>query len=206
MRGSGKTGDSLANCFGHHVMLFTLKRAVPGSLAGLAVLALLGLVLRQLVPAPPPLGPLGEVIPLGLRVYALVLASDGLIHGFLMLTFRERYLKRHRELGDVFAGQSYGAIVAGALMAGLGEELVFRGLSTDPIYLGVSAVVFGLLHHIRRNLWPFTLWAMWQGALFGVALHYTGLLGVTMVAHFMHDTTGFLLFRHLRRRAVPVLP
>jgi len=60
--------------------------------------------------------------------------------------------------------------------------------------------VFGLLHHIRRELWPFTLWAMWEGALFGVVLGWTGVLGVAILAHFLHDLIGFLIFRYVRGR------
>jgi membrane protease YdiL (CAAX protease family) len=180
-------------------MLFLLKRTPLGALSGLAALALLGLGLRRLVPDPPPFDPSLRTLSLGLVVFGLVLCSDGLIHGTLLLLAGERYRRRQRELAAVFRGQGYLAILAGAAMAGVGEELVFRGLGTGPVYLGVMAVVFGLLHHVRRELWPFTVWAAWEGALFAAALGYTGVLGVTMVAHFLHDVTGFLIFRYLRR-------
>src|SRR5262245_1127994 len=179
-------------------MLFLAKRNVIGALAGLLVCVLLGVARRAMLPNPPPIEPSVKPVRLGVLVVSLVLCSDGLIHGALLLLFGEKYRRRHRELTDVFSGQTYAAMFAGALMAGAGEELVFRGLSTHPAYLGASAVVFGLLHHIRRDLWPFTLWAIWQGVLFGIALNWTGVLGVTMVAHFLHDLSGFLLFRYLR--------
>ena len=69
----------------------------------------------------------------------------------------------------------------------------------SPIYLFGGAVVFGVLHHIRRDLWPFTVWAVWQGVLFAVALYATELLTVTMPAHFCHDFIGFLIFRYFNR-------
>jgi membrane protease YdiL (CAAX protease family) len=119
----------------------------------------------------------------------------------LLLLFGERYLSRHRELVTEFRGQSLYAILAGAAMAGLGEEVLFRGVSTSPAYLAVGAVLFGLLHHIRGRLWPFTVWAAWQGVLFGATILVTGDLAVTMTAHFLHDLAGFLVFRHLNRRA-----
>ena len=99
-------------------------------------------------------------------------------------------------------GLSIGAVGcrAGAAMAGVGEELVFRGLSTDTIYLTSAAVVFGLLHHVRQSLWPFTLWALYQGFLFAAAISVTGSLFVTMVAHFTHDLAGFLLFHHVNQK------
>ena len=181
-------------------MLFLAKRTWKDALTGLLVLALLGLGLRAAVPNPPPLDLSFETVRLGVLAVGLVLCSDGVIHGMLLLLFGARYRRLHGELAAVFRGQTYAAMFTGALMAGVGEELVFRGLSTHPVYLGVSAILFGLLHHIRRELWPFTLWAMWEGALFGVVLGWTGVLGVTMLAHFLHDLIGFRIFRYLRGR------
>ncbi|HKI37137.1 MAG TPA: CPBP family glutamic-type intramembrane protease [Gemmataceae bacterium] len=178
-------------------MLFLLKRTWLGGLAGLAFFALLGLGLRHLLPEPPPIDPSWRNCLLGVAVVGAVLFSDLSLHGLFCLAFGAAYRRRHRELAEVFRGQGLAAILAGAAMAGLGEELVFRGLSLGVCYLIVSAVVFGLLHHVRRSLWPFTLWAVWQGLLFAAALWYLDKLSVTMTAHFLHDFSGFLIFRWL---------
>jgi membrane protease YdiL (CAAX protease family) len=181
-------------------MLFLLKRTWAGGLVGLALLALLGLGLRHVLGAVPPVDPSWPNVLRGAAVVGAVLASDVSLHGAFCLVFGEPYRRRHRELAAVFRGQSLAAILAGAAMAGLGEELVFRGLSDAPTYLIGSAVVFGLLHHIRRSLWPFTVWAVWEGLLFAAALWYFRALSVTMTAHFLHDFAGFLIFRHLNAR------
>jgi membrane protease YdiL (CAAX protease family) len=185
---------------GAKAMLFTLKRTWAGGLLGLVVLAALGLGLRRLLGTGAEAGPLPAAVVLGVAAFAVVLTSDVLLHGLFLLLFGAPYRRRHRELAQVFRGQTAAAILAGALMAGCGEELVFRGLGTGPAYLAVAAVVFGLLHHFRRSLWPFTVWAMWQGLLLGAALWWTDNLLVPMVAHFLHDLTGFLIFRRLNRR------
>jgi membrane protease YdiL (CAAX protease family) len=174
-------------------MLFLLKRSVAGSLLGLLVLALLGVSLRGLVGGPP--------LVVGAGAFVVVLAVDGALHGLLCLTFGKRYQSKYRELVELFQNQSFLAMLAGAALAGVGEELLFRGLSADPLFLIASATVFGLLHHVRRSLWPFTLWATFEGLLFGVALVWTGVLCVPMVCHFLHDLTGFGIFRFLNRRA-----
>jgi membrane protease YdiL (CAAX protease family) len=187
-------------------MLFLLKRRWQTALAGLAVLAALGLGLRGLLRDVPPLGFSAEAVLLGAGVFAAVLASDVALHGLFCLGFGAAYRRRHRELAEVFRGQSLAAILAGSLMAGVGEELVFRGLGSGPVYLTVAAVLFGGLHHIRASLWPFTPWAVYQGLLFAATLYLTGLLAVTMVAHFLHDLAGFMLFRYLHGRAPQPAP
>jgi membrane protease YdiL (CAAX protease family) len=178
-------------------MLFVLKRTWAGGLAGLALLALLGLALRHFLGSAPPIDPSLRNALLGLAVFGGVLASDVSLHGLFCLVFGAAYRRRQRELAEVFRGQGLAAIVAGAAMAGLGEELVFRGLSFAPAYLIGSALAFGALHHVRRSLWPFTAWAVWQGLLFAAALWYFRALSVTMTAHFLHDFAGFLIFRRL---------
>jgi membrane protease YdiL (CAAX protease family) len=182
-------------------MLFLLKRTVFGSLAALAVLALLGLGLRAVSPGPlPALAFTPEAALAGLVVVAGGLVGDGLIHGVLWLLFRERYLARYRELAGVFRGQTWPALLCGALLAGVGEELFFRGASTSPVVLATAGVLFGLCHHLPGRRAVFTPWSIWEGLLFGAAVWWTQLLTATMLAHFLHDVIGFVLFRRENTR------
>jgi membrane protease YdiL (CAAX protease family) len=182
-------------------MLFLLKRRWRPALVGLAALATLGLGLRRLVPDPPPVKFSATAVWLGIATFCAVALCDGLLHGLFCLFSGRSYRERFQELAEVFRGQPNSAILTGALMAGIGEELVFRGWASAMPMLGLSAGMFGILHHVRASLWPFTLWAMWQGLLFAAALHWTGILTVTMVAHFLHDLAGFLFFRIHNRQA-----
>jgi len=184
-------------------MLFLLKRTVSGSLLGLLVLAILGLIARQFVPAAVPVEFSFSQALTGIVIAGIVICSDGLIHGSLWLLFGQTYLGRYEQLASTFRQQTLAAMVCGALMAGGGEELVFRGLSPSPAVLLPGAVAFGLLHHIRRDLWPITIWSIWEGVLFALAVLYTGSLLPNMIAHFLHDLIGFLIFRHLNRTVAP---
>ena len=179
-------------------MLFILKRHGTSALLGLALLSLIGLGVRWFELGPP-VGLSPRAVWLGFAVVAVVFVSDLAIHGLLYVFWGAEYRHRHRQLARIFQSQTRFAIMIGALMAGVGEELVFRGGSPSPVFLFGGAVVFGLLHHIRRELWPFTLWAIWQGVLFAAAVYVTEMLTVTMVAHFLHDFIGFLIFRHINR-------
>jgi membrane protease YdiL (CAAX protease family) len=183
-------------------MLFLLKRNVFTALAALLVLAALGLTLRHFLGGlATPLQFSLRLVLLGAGVCAGVLASDALIHGTLHLIFGDAYRNRHVELAAVFRGQTIAAILSGSMMAGVGEEMVFRGLGTTLDYLLPMALLFGALHHIRRSLWYATVWAVWEGVLFAIALYVTGELAVTMTAHFLHDLVGFLIFRRLNHRS-----
>ncbi len=187
-------------------MLFLLKRTVQGALAGLAALAALGWTLRAITGR----GALFQASPaaavLGAAACAIILASDALIHVLLGRAWGAPYRRRYRELAGLFRGQSPAAVLAGALMAGAGEEVLFRGITTRPASLAALAVAFGLLHHVRNDLWPFTLWAVYEGLLFGLLLVATGNLAVPVAAHFLHDLAGFIIFRRTNDRPGPTPP
>src|SRR5437016_3521608 len=144
-------------------MLFLLKRTWRTGLIALIILTGLGLILRLLGGEGPPLAMSPRTALFGVGVFVGVLGSDLLLHGLFQVTFGESYRKRYEGLAGLFRGQSAAAILVGAAMAGIGEELLFRGLSSQPLYLATAAVLFGILHHIRRSLWPFAVWAIWQG-------------------------------------------
>jgi hypothetical protein len=172
-------------------------------------MAAIGMAIRQNSESAAPFHPTFALVAIGVAVAASIIVIDGIVHTLAGWLFGEAYHRRFRELTEVFRGQSYAAMVAGALMAGIGEELIFRGLGTSHWYLCGAAVVFGLLHHVRRSLWPFTLWSIVEGSLFALALVLTGDLVVTMVAHFLHDLIGFLVFkvdRNNRMKELTSLP
>jgi hypothetical protein len=185
-------------------MFFLLKRTVAGGLAGLAVLLLLGLALRAVVPDVPPVNLTASALLTGLAALAVVLVSDATIHLGLILLFGGSYRRRYRELAGVFRRQNFAAMLTGAAMAGLGEELVFRGCGTGPLYLFGMAALFGAAHHLRGGLAPFTLWSLWEGTLFALVMLLTGELVACMTGHFLHDLIGFLIFRAENRKAARV--
>jgi len=143
-----------------------------------------------------------ETVALALGAVAL---SDALLHGSLLLAFREGYARRYRRLALLFRSQSAAAIVAGGALAAV-EELVFRGMllqglldagAGPAVAVAASATVFGLFHLIAdRKLAPF---ALWEGALLGGVYVVGGSLAVSMVVHATHDISGFALFALQRR-------
>lgn len=75
-----------------------------------------------------------------------------------------------------------------ALLPGLGEELLFRGVMLPAFGLALPAVVlsslcFGILHLSGSDQWPYVVWATTVGLLLGYSALLTGNLLVPIVAH-----------------------
>lgn len=139
----------------------------------------------------------------------LILISDAAIQNALWLVGGEGYRRSYRTLTDYFTGQSAVLIAAAGLLAAA-EELLFRGLLMMALQTGLdlsardaillSALAFAGLHVLPdRRLWPFAVWAVWEGVVLGYLYHMTGSVAVTAVVHALHDVAGFTLFAIQRK-------
>jgi hypothetical protein len=77
-----------------------------------------------------------------------------------------------------------------ALLPGLSEELLFRGVMLPAFGLNITAVVisslcFGILHLSGPEQWAYVVWATVVGLLLGYSALATGNLLVPIVAHIL---------------------
>lgn len=102
-----------------------------------------------------------------------------------------RFLTTFSSPADFFIG-----LLVIAVVPGIGEEFVFRGLIQNELHRGtknihaaiwISAFLFSAIHMQFFGFVPRLL----LGALFGYLYHWSGNLLVPMVAHFLHN--GFTL-------------
>jgi membrane protease YdiL (CAAX protease family) len=97
---------------------------------------------------------------------------------------------------SMFAGASALQLVAVAIAAGIGEELLFRGLVQAylsrliggwlgvAIALVVASVLFGICHWLNTT---YAVLAMLAGAYFGLLLAASGSIWTPVVAHAAYD-------------------
>ena len=94
-----------------------------------------------------------------------------------------------------------------AVFAGIGEELVFRGLLQPALYrltknihvaIWVSAILFSTLHMQFFGFVPRVL----LGALFGYLYYWSGNLAVPMFAHFVNNALSVIAMYALQKGVI----
>ena len=95
-----------------------------------------------------------------------------------------------------------------AILAALGEELIFRGVLqkilirwTGNIHAGIiiSGFIFSLIHMQFYGFFP--RWLL--GAMFGYMLVWSGTLWMPIFAHFVHNTMAVILSYMIHKGTVP---
>jgi uncharacterized protein len=87
-------------------------------------------------------------------------------------------------------------IVAVSILAGVAEELLFRGVLQPLAGLPAASVIFGAVHVGGRNFVAYGVWAACIGALFGWLMVMTGGLLAPIVAHAVYDALALAFVRY----------
>lgn len=111
-------------------------------------------------------------------------------------------LKRHiRDLHQFVCSQSWAVLICLAVLAGVGEELLFRGVIQGWVtgqfgsWAGIlaGALAFGLAHALSL---AYFLVATALGVVFGVAYSVSDSIQLVMVWHAVYDLVVILVLRH----------
>lgn len=118
--------------------------------------------------------------------------------GFFLLLYRSggkfaaSLLEDIRRITGLFSGYSWWQIVAIAALAGVGEELLFRGFLQNFMadYMSIalailgSSIIFGLLHYLSHAYFISTVL---MSIVFGMGYYYSGSLLMVIVWHGVYD-------------------
>ncbi len=92
------------------------------------------------------------------------------------------------------------------LLPSFSEEFLFRGVAMGafgitPTVVVVTSIAFGVLHLMDLQQWPYGVWAIAIGAVFGTSVLFTGNLLVPCVAHLVANIlSGSLWKYHLQHQ------
>jgi len=133
------------------------------------------------------------------------LAAGLLAAGIVVLASRQ--LTQRTRMGEQLArmlGAALGPLSLGecwllAVVSGIAEEAFFRGALQPQVGLVAASLLFGAAHFVpRREILPWTLFAVAAGFLLGWLFDATGSLVAPIVAHACINGVNL---RHLTRRA-----
>ena len=105
----------------------------------------------------------------------------------------------HEVLVPVFGALPPYAIGVIGTAAGLGEELLFRGVLQPLIGWVAASLAFGLAHSGSRGMLPFAAWASIMGAALGGLAMATGGLTAPVVAHGLYDVLALAYITNERQ-------
>jgi membrane protease YdiL (CAAX protease family) len=87
-------------------------------------------------------------------------------------------------------------IVTVSVLAGAGEELLFRGVLQPVLGLPAASAIFGAVHVGGRGFIGYGAWAACIGALFGWLMVKTDGLLAPIVAHAVYDALALAYVRY----------
>jgi membrane protease YdiL (CAAX protease family) len=100
----------------------------------------------------------------------------------------------HLVLAPLVGRLRWAEVLVLSALAGVSEEVFFRGVLQREIGVILASVIFGLFHAVSL---PYVLWAAAVGSYLGWLAQWHGNLSVPIVAHTMIDIAGLWYIRHV---------
>ena len=188
-----------------------MGNAVATAVAFEAGLAVVAIGIAALLGWPSPLAPAGRVDrSVGIQLVIGTLAALPMVVAFLLLErrppgwFSDVRQEATHLAASLFRGAGVAQLLLVSAVAGIGEELLFRGLLIGsvsqgagiglPAALVLSSVIFGLAHPISRS---YAVVAGAVGLYLGATYLWSGGVLAPIVAHGLYD---FVALWHLLRQ------
>jgi membrane protease YdiL (CAAX protease family) len=173
------------------------RRLVWLAIAGEGFLALLGLVWARIAGYPLVLGPIGPGVLAGVAsALGIALVQYWLLR-MAPAAGPIRALRRlYREvLAPLFAHVSLSDILVISTLAGIGEELLFRGAWQAAFGPVLASLAFGLCHIGSRGTVVLGAWAAIVGGYFAWLTYATAGLLAPILAHALYDAIALSYIR-----------
>ena len=171
--------------------LTVIALAGEGGLVGIA------LIWQRLRSIPMGIGDVSQGLAIGTAAaVALALLNWYLLRGAPNLRPVASIRRLYQEsLKPLFGGVGVTDVVIISVAAGIGEELLFRGVLQPEVGLVLASVIFGVLHMGGTGTLAFGCWVAVMGGVLGGLAVWTGGLLAPIVAHALYDGAAITYIR-----------
>ncbi len=182
-------------------MLFYAKKTVTGQIITLCSLLIVSGLLTAILQTNVSIQASVEAVLLSLAALTVVGLIDGLTLLLHMLTAGSAFVREiYSTLEGIFGKLSPVEVIGAGIVAGAGEELLFRGIAQNHLGLPAAIALFTLAHMGTRPLLRLLLWTALEGLWFGLLYARTQNLLYPMIVHSLHDIIGILVIQQFSRR------
>jgi membrane protease YdiL (CAAX protease family) len=173
------------------------RRLIPIIAAGEGLMAIVAIVWARWIRLPLPIGEVRSGALWGLAGAAALLTVN-----LVLLRAQSnawpghalRYVCR-AIVAPLFEHVGLGQIMIVSVLAGLGEELLFRGVMQPLVGLVAASVLFGAMHTGGRTFIGYGLWAACIGAVMGWLMIVSRGLIAPVIAHAVYDAAALAYVR-----------
>ena len=167
------------------------------ALAGEGALVVIALVWQRLRDIPMAMGGLWEGVLIGTGAAVVLALFNWYVlcraPGVRPVTAIRRLYRE--SLRPLFGGVGAADAVVISVAAGIGEELLFRGVLQPEVGLVLASVIFGVLHMGGTGTLVFGCWVAVMGAVMGGVAVWTGGLLAPIVCHALYDAAALTYIR-----------
>ncbi len=98
-----------------------------------------------------------------------------------------------KEVGAIFRNSSINDLIVISLLAGIGEEFLFRGVIQVKFGIVFASILFGLLHFVSP---AYAIVTTVMGFYLGVIFQKSGGLLAPVIIHFLYDLAALVYLRY----------
>ena len=98
------------------------------------------------------------------------------------------------EIKDIFDNMNLADLVVISLFAGIGEEMLFRGVLQAHFGIIIASIVFGLMHSVSV---AYVIVTIIMGLYIGIIFESGGSLLVPMQLHFIYDLAALVYLKYI---------
>ena len=132
-------------------------------------------------------GLIGTGIPFAFFLFSLSSGADRIAS---IVSLRKLMLT---EVKAMFQNCTLNDLIVISLLAGIGEEFLFRGVVQVKLGIVIASIIFGLLHFVSL---PYAIVTTVMGFYLGVVFQQSGGLLAPVIIHFLYDLAALVYLRY----------